>query len=52
MRIIKPTYENAVMVKDETRVIRRTTEKDEIEELKKRLKKLPEITIEPPPPPK
>jgi hypothetical protein len=51
MRIIKPTYENAVMVKDETRVIRRT-EKDEIEELKKRLKKLPEITIEPPPPPK
>jgi hypothetical protein len=47
MRIIKPTYENAVMVK-ETRVIR-TTEKDEIEELKKRLKKLPEITIEPPP---
>jgi len=32
---------------NETRVI--TKEKDEIEELKKRLKKLPEITIEPPP---
>jgi hypothetical protein len=41
-------YENAVMVKDKTRTIERKTEKEEIEELKKRIKALPEITIEPP----
>jgi hypothetical protein len=41
-------YENAVMVKkDETRTIRKTAEKDEIEELRERIKRLPEITIEP-----
>jgi hypothetical protein len=40
-------YENAVMVKkDETRTIRKTTEKDEIEELRRRISELPEITIE------
>ena len=39
------------MVKDETRIIKKD-EIEELKELKKRLEKLPEITIEPPPPPK
>jgi hypothetical protein len=43
-------YENAFMVeKDETRTIRKAAE-NEIEELRVRIKRLPEITIEPSPP--
>jgi hypothetical protein len=34
------------MVKDETRIIKVKDEKEEIEELKRRIRELPEITIE------
>jgi hypothetical protein len=41
-------YENVVMVKDETRTIK-IKEEEEIEEIRKRIARLPEITIEPAP---
>jgi hypothetical protein len=43
-------YENAIMVRDKTRIIRKEKKdgKKELEELRKRIAKLPEITIEPP----
>jgi hypothetical protein len=52
MRIIKPMYENTVMVKkyDETKRIpkRQLSYEEELEELRRRIAELPEITIEPP----
>jgi hypothetical protein len=41
-------YENAIMVRDKTETIEKRDEKKELEELRKRIAKLPEITIEPP----
>jgi hypothetical protein len=43
-------YENAAMVDDETRTIKKEKkdEKKELEELRKRISALPEITIAPP----
>jgi hypothetical protein len=50
IQIIKPMYENAAMVDDETRTIKKEKkdEKKELEELRKRISALPEITIAPP----
>lgn len=36
------------MVRDKTKMIEKKDEKEELEELMKRIKDLPEITIEPP----
>jgi hypothetical protein len=40
-------YENAAMVKDETRTIKIKDEEEEIEEIRRRIARLPEIAIEP-----
>ncbi len=49
-QIVKPMYENAVMVKDKTRTFPKDEleEEEELKELKKRIATLPEITIESP----
>jgi hypothetical protein len=49
MRIIKPTHENVVMVKDKTKTFQKDVDELDRQQIIRAIAELPEITIEPPP---